>query len=162
MWGKACHILHSSGIAHNNDTTWQLLKSKHPSCPTPVPPVVHTTPVSLESGFNIIAILRSFPKDTAAGPSGLRVQHLLDVVSIPLHTPICSSLRQVINSHSRKSPYLSITFLGWSQSYYPQQIKEGCPPDIRPIAVGETLRRLAGKCECALLKDKAAEFFQPL
>ena len=32
-----------------------------------------------------------------AGPSGLRVQHLLDVVSIPLHTPICSSLKQVIN-----------------------------------------------------------------
>ena len=28
--------------------------------------------------------------------------------------------------------------------------------------MGETLRRLAGKCECALLKDKAAEFFQPL
>ena len=42
------------------------------------------------------------------------------------------------------------------------KIKEGCPPDIRPIAVGETLRRLAGKCVCALLKDKAAEFFQPL
>ena len=43
------------------------------------------------------------------------------------------------------------------------KIKEGCPPDIKPIAVGETLRRLAGKCACALLiKDKAAEFFHPL
>ena len=28
--------------------------------------------------------------------------------------------------------------------------------------MGETLRRLAGKCVCALLKDKAADFFQPL
>ena len=28
MWGKACHILQSSGIAPNNDTTWQLLKSQ--------------------------------------------------------------------------------------------------------------------------------------
>ena len=27
--------------------------------------------------------------------------------------------------------------------------------------MGETLRRLAGKCACALLIDKAAEFFQP-
>ena len=39
--------------------------------------------------------------------------------------------------------------------------KEGCPPDIRPIAVGKTIRRLTGKCLCALVKDKAAEFFQP-
>ncbi|KAL5478021.1 hypothetical protein EMCRGX_G024896 [Ephydatia muelleri] len=41
-------------------------------------------------------------------------------------------------------------------------VKEGCAPDIRPIAVGETLRRLVGKCMCALLKVKAADFFQPL
>ena len=40
--------------------------------------------------------------------------------------------------------------------------KEDCPPDIRPIAVGETIRRLTGKCMCALVKDKASEFFQPL
>ena len=40
--------------------------------------------------------------------------------------------------------------------------KEGCAPDIRPIAVGETVRRLVGKCVCALLKVKAADFFQPL
>ena len=40
--------------------------------------------------------------------------------------------------------------------------KEGCPPDFRPIAVGETLRRLTGKCLCALVKEKASDFFQPL
>ena len=42
------------------------------------------------------------------------------------------------------------------------KIKEGCPPDVRPIAVGETLRRLAGKCVCAILKEKVADFFHPL
>eukprot|EP00731_Ephydatia_muelleri_P007578 Em0003g1826a len=36
------------------------------------------------------------------------------------------------------------------------------PPDIRPIAVGESLRRLTGKCICALVKDKASDLFQPL
>ena len=35
-------------------------------------------------------------------------------------------------------------------------------PDIRPIAVGESLRRLTGKCICALVKDKASDLFQPL
>eukprot|EP00731_Ephydatia_muelleri_P012237 Em0006g1131a len=41
--------------------------------------------------------------------------------------------------------------------------KEDSPPDIRPIVVGESLRRLAGKCICASLKEKTSEFFfQPL
>ena len=39
--------------------------------------------------------------------------------------------------------------------------KEGLPLDIRPIAVGEAMRRLTGKCLCILSKDKAAEFFGP-
>ena len=33
--------------------------------------------------------------------------------------------------------------------------------DVRPIAVGEVLRRLAGKCACALTKEKATDFFAP-
>ena len=41
--------------------------------------------------------MTSFPKDTAAGPSGLRIQHLFDVISVPLQTPITSSLREVVN-----------------------------------------------------------------
>ena len=87
MWGK---LAASCNLAPNNDQTRQLLKAKHPSCPTPVTPVAHTAPVSLEPDFNI---MRSSSKDTAAGPSELRVQHLLDVVSTPLPTPISSSLR---------------------------------------------------------------------
>ena len=39
--------------------------------------------------------------------------------------------------------------------------KSNCPPDVRPIAVGEVLRRLTSKCVCHLIKHKAAEFFHP-
>ena len=39
--------------------------------------------------------------------------------------------------------------------------KQGSSLDIRPIAVGEALRRLTGKCLCALVRSKASEFFQP-
>ena len=39
--------------------------------------------------------------------------------------------------------------------------KEGHPLDICPIAVGESLRKLTGKCLCVISKDKAAEFFAP-
>ena len=43
MFGKACRILQSSGIAPNNENTWQLLKAKHPSRPAPVVPVLQST-----------------------------------------------------------------------------------------------------------------------
>ena len=38
-------------------------------------------------------ILKPFQIGKAAGPSGLQVQHLLDVASVPLPTTICSLLR---------------------------------------------------------------------
>ena len=153
MMGKACRVLQSSGIAPNNETTWQLLQSKHPSCPIPVAPFAHSAPLTLEPDFNILSVLRSFPKDTAAGPSGLRVQHLLDVASIPLPTPICSSLRQVINTLAAgkvntlaagKVPTSVSKFLAGGCLIALNENKEGCPPDIRPIGVRETIRRLAG------------------
>ena len=34
-------------------------------------------------------------------------------------------------------------------------------PDVQPIAVGEALRRLVGKCLCQVTKSKAADFFEP-
>ncbi|KAL5463725.1 hypothetical protein EMCRGX_G032650 [Ephydatia muelleri] len=83
-------------------------------------------------------------------------QRLLDVASIPLPTPI--SLRQVINNLAAgKVPKSVSNFLAGGCLI----ALVGCPPDIRPIAVGETIRRLAGNCMCALVKGKAAEFFQP-
>eukprot|EP00731_Ephydatia_muelleri_P027925 Em0019g798a len=152
MFGKACRILQSSGIAPNNENTWQLLKAKHPSCPAPVVPVVqYTETITLQPDFNILSVLQSFPKDTAAGPSGLRVQHLLDVA------------RSVINMLAAgRAPSSVSRFLAGGSLIALNKNKEGCAPDIRPIAMGETLRRLVGKCMCALLKVKATDFFQPL
>ena len=141
----------------------ELLKAKHPSGPVPLVPTTHSVPVSLDQDFNILSILHSFPKDTAAGPSGLRVQHLLDAASIPLPTPICPLILQVVNFLlTGKAPPSIARFVAGAGLIALNKIKEGCPRDVRPIAVGETLRRLAGKCVCAILKDKFADFFHPL
>ena len=39
--------------------------------------------------------------------------------------------------------------------------EEDLPLDIRPIAVGEALCHLVGKCVCAVEKSKASDFFAP-
>ena len=54
-------------------------------------------PVTRGPSFDILLILKSFPKGTSAGPSGLSVHHLLDAASVPLHSPICATLRGVVN-----------------------------------------------------------------
>ena len=59
-----------------------------------------------------MAILRSFPKLSAAGPSGLRIQHLIDAAEITLQTLILYLLRKVINIlASGKAPVDVLIFL---------------------------------------------------
>ena len=72
LYGKACPVLTSSGLAPQNNDTWELLLSKHPKGPPPTPPTACSSWTAiLPKDFNIEAILRSFPKTTACGPSGL-------------------------------------------------------------------------------------------
>ncbi|KAL5475102.1 hypothetical protein EMCRGX_G027157 [Ephydatia muelleri] len=164
LHGKACRILLSDGLAPLNNATWELLKSKHPSSPPPITPEVPSTPLSIGTNFNHLPILFSFPKGTAAGPSGLRVQHLIDAAQIPLPIPISTTLRDVVNLLAAgKAPLSVARFLAGGSLTALNKFRRGSPPDVRSIAVGETLKgRLTGKCLCSLVKDKASSFFEPL
>ncbi|KAL5497162.1 hypothetical protein EMCRGX_G013586 [Ephydatia muelleri] len=72
----------------------------------------------------------------AAGPSGLQVQHLLDVASVPLPTTICSLLRRVVNLRvSEKVPQEVSRFMAGGSLTTISKLKPGCAPDKRPIAV---------------------------
>ncbi|KAL5468738.1 hypothetical protein EMCRGX_G029849 [Ephydatia muelleri] len=94
--------------------------------------------------------------------SGLRIQHLLDAVEVPLQTPILHSLKAVVNIlSSGRAPALISPFLAGGNLTALVKSKDSCALDICPIAVGKTLRRLTAKCLCAVVKAKAAEFFQP-
>eukprot|EP00731_Ephydatia_muelleri_P021341 Em0013g1068a len=164
LMGKACRILLSSGIAPSNSTTLNLLQSKNPSCPHPTIPDIASNPITLGPSFDILHILRSFTKGTSAGPSGLSIQHLLDAASVPLQTPICDSLKGVVNIlASGKAPKSVSAFLSGGRliALNKGKFSEGRCTDIRPIVVGEVLRRLTGKCLCSILRDKFSTFFQP-
>ena len=163
LYGKACQVLVSPGLAPNNAETWKLLVAKHPECPCPsVPNLPPTVDTVIPHDFNLKAVLRSFPKLTSAGPSGLRIQHIIDASEVPLQTPILQSLRAVINLLAAgKAPSEVSTFLAGDSLTALNKSKPGSPLDVRPIAVGESLRRLTSKCLCAVVKGKAAEFFKP-
>ena len=130
------------------NATWELLKSKHPSSPPPIMPGVPSTSLPLGTNFNLLSILFSFPKGTAAGPSGLRVQHLIDAAQIPLPISISTTLRDVVVNllAAGKAPLSVARFFAGGSLTALNKFRHGSPPDIRPIAVGETLRRLTGIC----------------
>eukprot|EP00731_Ephydatia_muelleri_P009749 Em0005g335a len=117
----------------------------------------------LPPDFDIMALLHSFPKDTACGPSGLHIQHLIEASEVPLQFPICAVLRVVVNLLiSGKVPVQVARFLAGDNLVALEKNKPNCPPDIRPIAVGEAIRHLAGKCLCVITKEKAHDFLAPL
>ena len=61
-----------------------------------------------------------------------------------------------------KAPTSVSKFLAGGSSTALNKSKQGSLPDVRPIAVGEALRRSTGKYLCSLIKYKASESFQPL
>eukprot|EP00731_Ephydatia_muelleri_P000244 Em0001g244a len=112
LLSKACQTLTSSGLAPDNNTTWNLLVSKHPkgTPPTPPPAPLLAAPY-LPPDFNIMAVLHSFPKDTACGPSGLRIQHLIEAAEVPLQFRSRSVLY-----FGRAAPMVSMVL--WATSHF--------------------------------------------
>ena len=140
-----------------------MLQSKHPEGSVPDTPTVSTDPIKLPSDFNIMAILWTFPKLTAAGPSGMHVQHLLDAATILVPASISSSLHHLVNLlATAKAPSQLSMYLAGGNLTALSKNKSNNTPDVHPIAVGEVLRRLISKCISSLIKDMANDFFQPL
>jgi len=102
------------------------------------------------------AVVRSFPPGSAAGPSGLRPQHLLDCLNSAdsdANTCLLEALLTLVTKVSagrlqpRAAPYLCAARL------IPLKKKD---EGVRPIAVGDTLRRLTAKWLLATSQGRSA------
>ena len=105
--------------------------------------------------------LRSFPKDTACGSSGLRVTHLLDPLTSlnrfhgeDFLLSITSLIRLLLDGllPASLSPLLTLSPL------IALQKGNGA---LRPIAIGEIWRRLASKVCNTSVKGAATDYLQP-
>jgi len=90
-------------------------------------------------------VVRSFPPGSAAGPSGLRPQHLLDCLNSAdsaAKAGLLEALLTLVTTtssgrlHPRAAPYL------FAARLIPLRKKHG---SVRSIAVGDTLRRMVAK-----------------
>ena len=158
---KSLQALTSAGMADHTAATERQMRSKHPLPQRPVGPLPTTehSPITFISS-NVLKLALNFRKGSAPGPSGLRPEHLRVVLQ-------CTSAR-------RDSALVSLTKLlnKMMAGSVPQEVapylcgarlhaarkKDG---GIRPVAVGNLLRRLACKCAASAVADKAATLLAP-
>eukprot|EP00731_Ephydatia_muelleri_P016405 Em0009g829a len=115
-----------------------LLEQKHPRGPVPSHPeiVLPSESFKLPPDLDIRSVLYQFPRDSACGPSGLQIQHLIEAAEVHLPISICSSLRAIVNILADgRAPIRVATFLAGGSLTALMKNEEGSPLDLRPIVV---------------------------
>ena len=155
----------SEGHAPKNEETLRLLQQKHPPAPgdlsLPDPPG-DEYPTNTVSGEDIRKALASFRPGSAGGPDGLRPGHLRALVSrkaAEAGVRLLNSLTEFSNLVLGGGvPDFAVgAFYGASLCALSK--KDG---GVRPIAVGNTLRRLATKVGARSMSASIGDSLRPV
>ena len=105
------------------------------------------------------AAIRSFPRGSAGGPSGLRPQHLQDALIPGWADEVLRQCTSVINllAQGRAPESVRPWPGGATLTALPKPTGDHCP-----IASGETLRRLVGKALCQTVQDDIRAYLEPV
>ena len=151
-----------SSVAEPNADSLQIMLDKHPSPPEdidlPAPPYPCSISIMAKEVQDAIS---SFPNGSSGGPDGLRPQHLKDACS---HTAgdaaheLVEALRQLLIIIGSKGVHQCVR-----SSFFGARLIALTKPngDLRPIAVGSTLRRLTAKVLLAQNLEKFKEYLAP-
>ena len=162
LYRKAIQALTSGGLAPNTPEVVTELLAKHPQSPLPTTPAAPAPlPPDISEG-NVFKALTSFPNGSAPGPSGLRANHLKEAVKCPSPergAQILRALSSLVNllCGGRTPPEVVPHLCG--ATLLACKKKSG---GVRPIAVGEVLRRLTSKCLTHAVQEEAISVLTPL
>ena len=147
-------------LAPRNNTTMASLLALHPPMPTDrrAPPALSAAAVQVTQA-EVKEAITSFPNGSAAGPDGLRPQHLKDLIaggegSETLLEAITEFINIVLAGRT-PATVCPLLFGGALTAI----LKRG--GGVRPIAVGYTWRRLAGKVAGRRVGPRAAALLAP-
>ena len=162
QYAKAAKALVSSGPLARDEETLRALQDKHPLAQTNpdlsdlVAPGKAQVP---EFGCALInKMVKSFTRGTAPGPSGLRAQHLRDAVRSTHGDEALVQLTSLCNLLARgDAPESFAQHLAGASLMALEKPGGG----VRPIAIGEVLRRLVAKCFCNTFEKEAHTYLWP-
>jgi len=148
-YSNALQSLSSQGVAgHDDDSAYDDLLRRHPSSPCPDEVVMPSKPALTVENSMVLSCLQAFPKYASPRASKLCAQHLLDAIAgstAPATRDCLLSLTCLMNHLlSGKAPVcLSPWLCGAPLTVL---MKKG--GGVRPITVGEVIRRLASCLWC--------------
>ena len=159
---RAMQSLTSSGMAEYSEASIKEMQSKHPPAPRPLPPSPTTdTSQRTFTTLEVFNAALSFRKGTAAGPSGLRPEHLqvtLKCSPASLAQRAQAALLKLVNVLAKGSLPAAVSPFFCGARLHAATKKD---QSLRPIAVGNLMRRLVAKCFSTALAEKAATLFSP-
>jgi hypothetical protein len=157
---KAIKALAAQGLAMPGVETMQALRDLHP-----VGPPVETRS-TFADGFEVDIdlvreALQSFPKGSSSGRSGMAVTHLMECCAAQSSTPaFLEQLTALVNLFLTGRALPAFASFMASANLVPLLKKDG--RSVRPIAVGEVLRRLISKCCLKRVSGAAAAYLCPM
>ena len=156
---KAAKVIISNGLAPASEETILKLKSKHPSHHSNVQVDGLKSQSANGLHLSLVAFLKAVhrcPKGSGSGPSGWRFEHLRDLCDNSVTRDglfaICSTIAK------GKIPTDIISLVSASRLIAIPKSNG----DVRPIAIGECLRRLTAKAVCVDCKDSFSSYFNPV
>ena len=154
---RAARILCSKGLAPATQATVDKLATKHP-LQRQIPEYEEPKPDSLLNlnQQSLSRLIRSAPRGSGNGPSGWRYEHLRALIA---DRQICDYLHILCSAIASSSPpKQAITLLSASRLVaLPKGVN-----DVRPIAIGEVLRRITAKAICSEKQTDFQSFFCPI
>ena len=160
QFGRAANILSSEGTAPDNRKTLIELKKLHPEENEILEPLEYYSceAYQFDEG-KVLLQLQPFSSFTAAGPSKMYPEHLLHALNCSISDQskrAMNSLTKLVNLASRGQlpsfvapPFCSARLTASNKK----------KTDIRPIALGEVIRRLVAKCIAKEAAIEAVELF---
>ena len=152
-------------LAVIDDNTLASLRKKHPSAhpnASPPQPPGSSNPIETLTETEVRSAILSFPNGSAGGPDGLRPQYLKDLTCSSAGMggrDLISSLLNFANMAIKGNIPTMFQSSFFGASLIVLNKRDG---GIRPIAVGNTLRRLVAKCLSAKVRQEMSAHLQPL
>ena len=148
---RACAALVDPPLLPDSAEVANAPRAKHPPAAPARPGLQSLGPSSRAdvpeiSSEEIVKAVRGFKRGSAPGPTGLGGDHVRQALSSAHSDEVAAHLTEVIRilvcgeAPLELAPHLAGATL--------HALPKGAD-DLRPIAVGETWRRLAGKCLCS-------------
>ena len=158
-FNKAIRALTFEGLASASEEVFEEMLRKHPQASVPFLPVGPVPEPAEIPEAGVKRALMTLPGNTVPGPSGLRANHLKEAVLCPSPThgsAVLSALSGLVNCLAAgQAPRSIVPQLCGARCLLSRRKGGG----LRPIAVGEVLRRLTSKCLSRAIQHAPPSFY---